>query len=284
MMEKEQVTRMQNSDLKELLEDVTLNEIHLSNEERQEMTSTFLRFVRKKKRKTQKIRIWSAVAICACVVSAVLGWYSTGQLTVLSAEKEGVLVELPDQSVAWLNRNTSLRYNRWGFRFFREVKLKGEAYFDVRKGSRFVVNADPYKVFVLGTRFSVSQKNGQFKAYCFQGKIKVENGKLSCGQVLTANQNISVVLGKVSLNIQKELEPVWVKKQCVYENIPLNDVIKKLQEVYGITVLCNGYCDSLRFTGIFPADDLDLAMQLVFGPFNLECKNVGGEWRLYRVE
>lgn len=27
-MEKEQVTRMQNSDLKELLEDVTLNEIH----------------------------------------------------------------------------------------------------------------------------------------------------------------------------------------------------------------------------------------------------------------
>lgn len=62
------------------------------------------------------------------------------------------------------------------------------------------------------------------------------------------------------------------QKQCVYENIPLNDVIKKLQEVYGITVLCNGYCDSLRFTGIFPADDLDLAMQLVFGPFNLECK------------
>ena len=52
-----------------------------------------------------------------------------------------------------------------------------------------------------------------FKAYCFQGKIKVENGKLNSGQILTANQNISVVLGKVSLNIQKELEPVWVRKQ-----------------------------------------------------------------------
>ena len=84
------------------------------------------------------------------------------------------------------------------------------------------------------------------------------------------------------MNIQKELEPVWVRKQCVYENIPLNDVIKKLQEVYGITVLCNRYCDSLRFTGIFPVDDLDLAIQLVFEPFNLECKNVGGEWRLYK--
>lgn len=282
MMEKEQVTRMQNSDLKELLEDVTLNEIHLSNEERQEMTSTFSQIIKKKKRKVQKKRIWSAVAICACVVVVVLGWYSMGQLTVFSAEKEGILVELPDHSVACLNRNTSLHYNRWGFRFFREVKLKGEAYFDVYKGSHFVVNADPYKVSVLGTRFSVSQKNGQFKAYCFQGKIKVENGKLNSGQILTTNQNISVVLGKVSLNIQKELEPVWVRKQCVYENIPLNDVIKKLQEVYGITVLCNRYCDSLRFTGIFPVDDLDLAIQLVFEPFNLECKNVGGEWRLYK--
>ena len=51
MMEKEQVTRMQNSDLKELLEDVTLNEIHLSNEERQEMTSTFSQIIKKKKRR-----------------------------------------------------------------------------------------------------------------------------------------------------------------------------------------------------------------------------------------
>ena len=283
-MEREQIIKKQNSDLKELLEDVKLNEIHLSNEERQEMTSTFLQIIRKKKRKIQKIKIGSAVAICACVVVAVLGWYFTRSLTVFSTAEEEILVELPDQSVVWLNRNTSLRYNRWGFRFFREVNLEGEAYFNVRKGSRFIVNADPYKVFVLGTRFSVNQRNDQFKAYCFQGKIKVENGKFSCGQVLTANQNLSIALGKVSLNIQKELEPVWVKKQCVYENIPLDDVIKKLQEVYGITVLCNGYCDSLRFTGIFPADDLDLAMQLVFGPFNLGYKRIGGEWRLYKVE
>lgn len=79
---------MQNSDLKELLEDVTLNEIHLSNEERQEMTSTFSQIIKKKKRKVQKKRIWSAVAICACVVVVVLGWYSMGQLTVFSAEKK----------------------------------------------------------------------------------------------------------------------------------------------------------------------------------------------------
>ncbi|MCB5171461.1 hypothetical protein NXW62_17710 [Bacteroides fragilis] len=54
MMEKEQVTRMQNSDLKELLEDVTLNEIHLSNEERQEMTSTFSQIIKKKKEKFKR--------------------------------------------------------------------------------------------------------------------------------------------------------------------------------------------------------------------------------------
>ena len=63
MMEKEQVTRMQNSDLKELLEDVTLNEIHLSNEERQEMTSTFSQIIKKKKRKVVKSKKISIILI-----------------------------------------------------------------------------------------------------------------------------------------------------------------------------------------------------------------------------
>lgn len=70
--------------------------------------------------------------MCMCR-SGCLGMVFYGAIDCFSAEKEGILVELPDHSVACLNRNTSLHYNRWGFRFFREVKLKGEAYFDVYK-------------------------------------------------------------------------------------------------------------------------------------------------------
>lgn len=65
-MEKEQVTRMQNSDLKELLEDVTLNEIHLSNEERQEMTSTFSQIIKKKKKSSKEKNLVCSGYMCMC--------------------------------------------------------------------------------------------------------------------------------------------------------------------------------------------------------------------------
>ena len=244
MMEKEQVTRMQNSDLKELLEDVTLNEIHLSNEERQEMTSTFSQIIKKKKRKVQKKRIWSAVAICACVVVVVLGWYSMGQLTVFSAEKEGILVELPDHSVACLNRNTSLHYNRWGFRFFREVKLKGEAYFDVQKDTsrRFVVHLKESNVTVLGTSFNIKAYGDEDYIYttlvegkvCFTSEKKNEEVTLRPGMQSVLN----LKSGKTELKeVEVEQFTAWRQGRFVFPSTTLGDLMCQLKRWYDIDVV-----------------------------------------------
>ena len=243
-MEKEQVTRMQNSDLKELLEDVTLNEIHLSNEERQEMTSTFSQIIKKKKRKVQKKRIWSAVAICACVVVVVLGWYSMGQLTVFSAEKEGILVELPDHSVACLNRNTSLHYNRWGFRFFREVKLKGEAYFDVRKdvARRFIVHLKESNVTVLGTSFNIKAYGDEDYIYTtlVEGKVRFTSEKEH--EEVTLRPGMQSVLnlksGKTELKeVEVEQFTAWRQGRFVFPSTTLGDLMCQLKRWYDIDVV-----------------------------------------------
>lgn len=168
-----------NSDLKELLEDVTLNEIHLSNENVRKWLLPFA--IVRKKRKTQRWANLVCRAICMCSRPScsdyMVNWllficcpgYSAVFICFSAARrKEGywLRLQISLSDAQWI----PLAINRWGSVFQRSKVKERHILMCVRKP--FVVNADPYKVFVLGTRFSVSQKNGQFKAYCFKGKIK----------------------------------------------------------------------------------------------------------------
>ncbi len=66
-------------------------------------------------------------------------------------------MSLSDGSVVWLNAGSSLSYNKDFSDKFREVYLKGEAYFEVTPDSLkpFVVKSESLNVKVLGTTFNV---------------------------------------------------------------------------------------------------------------------------------
>ena len=68
---------------------------------------------------------------------------------------------LPDSSTVLLNANSSISWStQWKQVGKREVNLKGEAFFDVRKmnGMQFVVQSGGMKVKVLGTVFNVRNR------------------------------------------------------------------------------------------------------------------------------
>ncbi len=64
---------------------------------------------------------------------------------------------LPDGSNVWLNAGSSISYNRDFGIANRDVKLTGEAYFDVRENTAipFRIEAEKLKIEVLGTKFNV---------------------------------------------------------------------------------------------------------------------------------
>ena len=69
------------------------------------------------------------------------------------------LLTLSDSTRVWLNADSRLEYPLAFSGNMREVKLKGEAYFEVVKNAEapFVVKTDLGDIKVLGTQFNVSR-------------------------------------------------------------------------------------------------------------------------------
>jgi len=83
---------------------------------------------------------------------------------------------LPDQSRVVLSENSSISFPK--YRWNRKLELQGEAYFEVKKGNKFIVKTDEGSVSVLGTRFLVTEKEDNLQVSCFEGKVLYENKKL----------------------------------------------------------------------------------------------------------
>ena len=85
-------------------------------------------------------------------------------------------IELPDASSVTLNAMSSIKYQEDSWNKNREVSLQGEAYFQVAKGATFDVITNQGVVRVLGTQFTVKQRDSYFEVQCFEGKVGVING------------------------------------------------------------------------------------------------------------
>ena len=84
-------------------------------------------------------------------------WFAYPAETVLSAGNQKQDFYLPDSTHIWLKPNTTLTYTSEYNEELREVRLTGEAFFEVKKnpGKPFVVQAHHTEVTVLGTSFLV---------------------------------------------------------------------------------------------------------------------------------
>ena len=100
-----------------------------------------------------------------------------GKSSVIVPEKGEYFVILSDGTKVWINSDSELEFpNRFG-EDIREVKLKGEAYFEVTSDSRkpFYVLAGETKVHVLGTAFNVSAYRED--RTCSRGDCDFKSGK-----------------------------------------------------------------------------------------------------------
>ncbi len=82
-----------------------------------------------------------------------------GRIKISTPLKRTFKVELPDGSIALLDSNSEILYDENFSGDSREVEVKGEVYFDVKKSDKpFVVKCNDTEVRVLGTKFIVSSK------------------------------------------------------------------------------------------------------------------------------
>lgn len=176
--------------------------------------------------------------------------------------------ELPDQSTVYLNASSEISFSEMKWKKNRELKLKGEAYFSVKKGSKFTVKTENGSVSVLGTKFNVVVRDRFFEVQCFEGLVSASyQGKLI---KIPAGSALKVLNSKSEFfENQKEMNPYWLINKSTFESMPFSYVINELERQYNIKVVYNSEIAPALFTGNFTHTNLELALKAVSIPLNL---------------
>jgi len=211
------------------------------------------------------IKWWAAAAI---ILLSSLGIWQyvriTNTLAVQTAYGEVRNVTLPDGSQVMLNANTTINYKNWKQNSDREVWIRGEAFFHVKKTiqkNRFIVHTGDFDVIVTGTQFNVNNRHHESTVLLKEGSVTVHSElkdmQMKPGDYVEYN---NTGLQKKDVNSAPLL--AWMDRRFIFENTPMKEVASLVSEIYGIKVtLADEATASSTISGIMPNDNLDVFLQ-----------------------
>ena len=164
---------------------------------------------------------------------------SDGYCVVSTPAATTTLVTLSDGTRVMLNANSMLEYPAsFDDAEVREVRLKGEAHFEVTKNPHrpFVVKAGEMQTQVLGTIFDVkAYRKDAPKVTLMQGKVKVSNAdtevEMRPGQTATL-QSDKIVVSKASSSASD-----WLEGDFDMDQVTLAEAMSDIGAWYNKTVV-----------------------------------------------
>ena len=180
-------------------------------------------------------------------------------------------IVLPDNSVVTLNVNSVLKFNPKTFAENRSLNLEGEAFFEVTKGVNFEVNTDEGKVIVMGTSFNVRQRLESLEVQVYTGVVNVMEGDVDI--VLRKGDGVRIEKGFLDKTWAKAVneKPLWMAENITeLEDVPFTEALESLRNSFGISIESDISLTSERFTGSYPGDNVEVAIQIVLSTEGLE--------------
>lgn len=201
---------------------------------------------------------------------------------------------LPDSTQVWLNGGSKLTYSNNYGENFREVKLTGEAYFDVVHNAEkpFIIHTDKMDIKVLGTAFNVKCYPGEksMETSLIRGSIEVtlknrqsEKIMLKPNEKLVLNESETVspkriLSGHKSITKQEEpivaiqhitydeqentvLESSWVENKLMFRAESFEDLALQMERWYGVKInFLKEDLKRIKLTGIFKRETINQAL------------------------
>ena len=181
---------------------------------------------------------------------------------------EQTSVSLPDKSMVTLNAVSELAFNEKKWDKSRKVRLIGEAFFDVVKGSRFQVITPEGEITVLGTEFNVKQRGQFFEVSCYEGRVQVISGQREL--ILEVGDSFRSDGGDFSTGKNSYPTPQWTQNTSTFERVAIVEVIAELERQFGVVITLENVKADQLFTGGFSHDHLDNALKSITEPLNLD--------------
>lgn len=203
----------------------------------------------------------------------------------MHTEHEHRKVKLPDGSTVVLNDNSTLEFPESFSGANREVRLKGEGYFDIKhdEDRPFIVYTGKIRTTVLGTAFNVNayDRDHDVVVTVTRGKVRVDDEEGMLG-VIVPNQQI--VISKKEK--KTELLPVmakkvveWQEKDLFFDEVTMEEAAMELSRYFNVKIrFVTEESKGCRFTATFlKGERLDEILQVITSFNHAEYRKEAGE-------
>lgn len=219
--------------------------------------------------KTKVINLFSragfrvAASIALLIATSAIAFFylksDESQWVQLAATNSRTKVVLPDSSEVWLTQGSQLSYIQGFDGKTREVKLEGEAFFEVQsdESKPFVVVGHATKVQVLGTSFMVHSAKGDSVEF-----VQVATGKVQFAERGHEENTVTLLPGDEAIFVPEK--PIRLREKRAqntdvlktnhlsFDNTALKEVLSDMQRYFGTAIQVeNENLLNCRFTGDF---------------------------------
>jgi len=183
-------------------------------------------------------------------------------------------VQLPDGTFVWLNSGTDLSYPSSFSDGTRNVKLIGEAFFDVAKDQKhpFIVDLGKINIEVVGTKFNAInyEQEGQTEVVLASGKVKLfekhENNSRLVSEMQPGQQAIYLKESNtITLkNVDAGKFTSWIGGKLIFRDDPMDEVVRKLDRWFNVLIeIADPDIGSYIYTATFQNETIEQILSLI---------------------
>lgn len=229
------------------------NAMILHSDELSKMTTPGALEKTSRKSKVRRLVYRYAAAAAAVVIAGLSGVFvereinynkMTAHTNVLEVPAgQRMSVTLSDGTQVQLNGNSRIEYPVIFSRKQRNVKLSGEAFFEVKHDERhpFIVETFASKVEVLGTRFNVyaDEASEYFSTALVDGKVKVTTNDETAEQVVLAPDEMVRFVNNhlVVTKVDAENLISWTEGYVNLADTDFASLMHRFENVYGVKIV-----------------------------------------------
>lgn len=190
------------------------------------------------------------------------------------------LITLPDGSRVWLNADSRLEFPKKFDGPLREVRLVGEAFFDVTHNPEqpFVIRLATASIRVLGTSFNVRAYPGDptVRTTVVTGRVAFVPNRDAARAAATPSTDTTFILPNhhvvqqvKTLTVAKapviaQKETAWKENRLVFDQTPMSEVARTLERWYGLhVVLDQPNLANCPLTATFEGQSIQEVMDLI---------------------
>lgn len=186
---------------------------------------------------------------------------------------------LPDGSVVTLNKDATISYPRHFEKRSRQIKLEGEAFFQVSHDANrpFTITVNDVEITVLGTSFNVNGDDGRTQVVVETGRVRVSRNGRSV--VLEANERTEIGIGDTAMTrepVSDRLYNYYRSKVFVCDDTPLWRLAEVLGHAYGVRIsFARPELRELRMNTTFNNESLDQVLRVIAATFDISISKEG---------